>query len=147
MTKSRKGFSVFTPMVGTIIILITFLVVAWMLESEKWNFQGITESYQTIEMSGISQEAQNRFIATIRDTILGDLETKVFVGIPQCRNDNVLNNFWSEYHTGVIKAEPLFNTCEAKAVNITTRQSFVTVKNLGLSSSYMEQMIKNTDPL
>ncbi len=137
----RKGFSVFTPMVGTIIILITFLIVASMLESEKWNFQGITESYQTIEMSGIGQEVQDRFMATIRDTILSNLENNVFIVISQCRNDQVLDAFRAEYQT-TNGGEP-YTTCEEKAVNLTQNQAFITVQNLGLSSSYLQAMIKS----
>ncbi len=132
----RKGFSVFTPMVGTLVILITFLIVASMLESEKWNFQGLTETYQTIQLTGISQEAQDRFVSTIRDTILTELETNMKVEIDQCRNDSVVDEFFPS-------DDRKNETCEIKALNSVKNQSYITVSGFGLSSSYLEALISS----
>ncbi len=132
----RKGFSVFTPLVGTLVILITFLIVAWMLESEKWNFNGLAETYQTIQMTGINQEAQDRFIATIRDTFLGRLEKNVYIEVDQCRNDTIAKRFGQGRNSR-------WQPCEAKAWNETLNQARVKVVGLGLSSDYLTAMIEN----
>jgi hypothetical protein len=63
-----KGFSVFTPMVGTLIITITILIVASIIQSEKIANLGAFQGYETLRMSNIAREVEGRLKEKIRST-------------------------------------------------------------------------------
>lgn len=74
MRRQRRGFSVFTPMVGTIIILITMLIVSSIIQSERVAVQGSVKSYRSSELVGIAAEAQSRVVEEVRSAITSRLE-------------------------------------------------------------------------
>lgn len=72
--KKRRGFSVFTPMVGTLVIMITMLIVSSIILSERVAVQGSVKSYRSSELVNIAAEAQSRVIEEVRSAITSRLE-------------------------------------------------------------------------
>jgi exosortase/archaeosortase family protein len=69
----KRGFSVFTPMVGLIVITIAILIASSIIHSEKVSMAGTFQSYETLELSSMQEEAQNRIQEKLRAGILGDV--------------------------------------------------------------------------
>ncbi|MCD6522481.1 MAG: hypothetical protein J7K68_01925, partial [Candidatus Diapherotrites archaeon] len=69
----KKGFAVFTPMVGTLVIIITILIVSSIIQSERVNMAGTIKSYKSTEMANLAQEVQSRVIEGIRESIVSEL--------------------------------------------------------------------------
>ncbi len=138
--KKSKGFSVFTPMVGTLVLMITFLIVASMLESEKWNFMGLFETYQTIQVTGVSHEAQDRMVAVVRDTILTDLEQRFSVYVDQCMSPELTDKKYrfSKWYN----IQDKFGKCEEKVLNNTRNQAIARLTGVGLSTSYVKALLE-----
>ena len=138
-SNGSKGFSVFTPMVGTLVLLITFLIVASMLESEKWNFQGLLETYQTVQVTGVSHEAQDRMVAVVRDSILSDIEKGFTISIDQCMSPDVTTSGsfgnWQAMND-------TFGNCKKKTLNAVESQAMARVSGIGLSTSYVDALLK-----
>jgi len=78
----RRGFSVFTPMVGTLVILITMLIVSSIILSERIAVQGSVKSYRSSELVNIASEAQSRVIEEVRASITSRLEDYSIQGEP-----------------------------------------------------------------
>ena len=70
----RRGFSVFTPMVGTLVILITMLIVSSIITSERVAVQGSVKSYRSSELANIAANVQSVIISGTRDAINTNLE-------------------------------------------------------------------------
>ena len=80
--KKRRGFSVFTPMVGTLVILITMLIVTSIITSERIAVQGSVKAYRSSELVNIAGEAQSRVIEEVRSSITSRLEDYSIRGEP-----------------------------------------------------------------
>ncbi|MCK4327699.1 MAG: hypothetical protein KAW41_04450 [Candidatus Diapherotrites archaeon] len=80
--KKKRGFAVFTPMVGTLVILITMLIVTSIITSERIAVQGSVKAYRSSELVNIAGEAQSRVIEEVRSSITSRLEDYSIRGEP-----------------------------------------------------------------
>ncbi len=99
--KQRKGFAVFTPMVGTLVILITMLIVSSIILSERVAVQGSVKAYRSSELVNIATDAQSRVIEETRAVITSNLEEVDATGNPimritvyDCPDSDIANAFY-----------------------------------------------------
>ncbi|MFC2174419.1 hypothetical protein ACFLQ2_00930 [archaeon] len=72
--KNKRGFAVFTPMVGLLVILITMLIVSSIIANERIAVQGSVKSYRSSELVNLASEAQTTVVEQVRTAITSRLE-------------------------------------------------------------------------
>ncbi|RLJ02726.1 MAG: hypothetical protein DRP08_04370 [Candidatus Aenigmatarchaeota archaeon] len=75
----KKGFSVFSPMVGVIVITIAIHIASSIINSEKVSMAGTFQSYQTLERTVLQESAKNRIQEKLRAGILKDVTDRMHI--------------------------------------------------------------------
>ena len=73
----RKGFSIFTPMIGTLVIMITMLIVSSIISSERISVQGTVQSYQSGELVNLANQIQSTIVEQVRSSITEQLQGSI----------------------------------------------------------------------
>lgn len=92
----KRAFSVFTPMVGTIVITITLLIVASLLQSERFAVTGTLQSYKSIKMANVMKGVQGLIEQEIKVNVYQDAVGQSNVETGNCFNDWVVGEYYSK---------------------------------------------------
>jgi hypothetical protein len=73
----RKGFSIFSPMVGTIVILIAMFVMTSIIVNEQSELAGVIQNYKDTEVTEVARLVQSRLTDKTRQSLTNDLEASL----------------------------------------------------------------------
>ncbi|MCD6414628.1 MAG: hypothetical protein J7L23_03290 [Candidatus Diapherotrites archaeon] len=127
----HRGFSVFTPMVGVIVITITILLVAAILQDERVVTAGTLQTYQNIRIANIMRDVQGRVSESIRISMFENWveQTTAEIKTDNCFNDSLANN----YDSGL-------KECKASLLN-ETKNDIKTIMKDALKGSVISDTI------
>ncbi|MBN3037565.1 MAG: hypothetical protein JW834_03910, partial [Candidatus Diapherotrites archaeon] len=140
----RKGFAVFSPLVGTIVVILAMLIVASILQSEKVNIAGTLHSYRSAQMADIATEVQGRVVEDIRETIITEIEQPQVMAIKviDCPSDALLDEGILDYSDDEIAQNDPAHVCWAKTVHEVNATAYNRLVGVALLRSSIENTIR-----
>ncbi|MCD4740339.1 hypothetical protein K8R43_04055 [archaeon] len=124
----KRGFSIFTPMVGTILITIALLIVASILQSERFAVAGTLQSYQSIKIANVMREAKSRIEEELRTSVFEKAMTSR-VWINNCYEDGIVTDYYAGTKCERVMTDGALTELETKIADLLTKETMTSVTN------------------